>query len=185
MLENQTTFEKYSSRLSEVLHSVNSHEVEQMLSNLKDTILNDGIIYVIGNGGSASTASHFVNDLVIIAKRRGVHINAVSLVDNVSIITAIGNDQSFDDVFRMQLVKKLTDRDLVFSISASGNSINLINAVNLANAIGACTISLLGFNGGALRKISKYSCLVPTEFGEYGPVEDLHLSICHYLAASV
>jgi D-sedoheptulose 7-phosphate isomerase len=185
MLENKVTFEKYSSRVSEVLLSVNFQEVEQILSSLKETILSDGTIYVIGNGGSASTASHFVNDLVIIAKRRGVNINALSLVDNVSILTAIGNDESFDDIFRVQLVEKLTSRDLVFSISASGNSINLINAVKLANEIGARTISLLGFDGGALRKISKYSCLVPTEFGEYGPVEDSHLSICHYLAASV
>jgi len=185
MLENKVTFEKYSSRVSEVLLSVNFKEVEQILSNLKETILRDGTIYVIGNGGSASTASHFVNDLVIIAKRRGVNIKALSLVDNVSIVTAIGNDASFDDIFRVQLVDRLTSRDLVFSISASGNSINLINAVKLANEIGTCTISLLGFNGGALRKISKYSCLVPSEFGEYGPVEDSHLSICHYLAASV
>jgi len=168
-----------------VLLSVDFQEVEQILSNLKSTILSNGTIYVIGNGGSASTASHFVNDLVIITKRRGVVINALSLVDNVSILTAIGNDESFDDIFKIQLVKKLTSRDLVFSISASGNSINLINAVNLANEIGACTISLLGFNGGALRKISKYSCLVPTKFGEYGPVEDSHLSICHYLAANL
>jgi len=185
VLESQTNFKKYTSRVSEVLLSVDFQEVEQILSNLKSTILSNGTIYVIGNGGSASTASHFVNDLVIIAKRRGVNINALSLVDNVSILTAIGNDESFDDIFRIQLVKKLTSRDLVFSISASGNSINLINAVNLANEIGACTISLLGFNGGALRKISKYSCLVPTKFGEYGPVEDSHLSICHYLAANL
>jgi D-sedoheptulose 7-phosphate isomerase len=185
MVEKITDFKKYSLRVSELLDCVDSQEVEQILANLKSTILSKGTIYVLGNGGSASTASHFVNDLAIIAKRRGVNVNALSLVDNLAILTAIGNDETFDNIFKVQLLEKLTSHDLVFSISASGNSINLINAVEFANKIGACTISILGFNGGTLRKISKYSCLVPSEYGEYGPVEDLHLSICHYFASRI
>ena len=82
-------------------------------------------------------------------------------------------------------MNKLEKKDLVFSISASGNSSNLINAVKLANEIGASTSSLLGFSGGILKTISKNVCLVSTEEGEYGPVEDAHMSVCHYLALNV
>jgi D-sedoheptulose 7-phosphate isomerase len=79
----------------------------------------------------------------------------------------------------------LGKKDLVFSISASGNSSNLVNAVKLANEIGADTSSLLGFSGGILKTISKNVCLVLTKDGEYGPVEDAHMSVCHYLALNV
>jgi len=171
--------------MSEVLSLINPQEVNKLLESIKNTSLNNGTIYVLGNGGSASTASHFVNDLTIITMRRGVNIKAISLVDNVATITAIGNDESFDNIYKTQLFNRLEKKDLVFSISASGNSLNLVNAVKLANEIGANTSSLLGFSGGILKTISKNVCLVVTEEGEYGPVEDAHMSVCHFLALNV
>jgi D-sedoheptulose 7-phosphate isomerase len=168
--------------MSEVLSLINPLEVNKLLESIKNTTLNNGTIYVLGNGGSASTASHFVNDLTIITMRRGINIKAISLVESIATITAVGNDDSFDNIFKTQLMNKLEKKDLVFSISASGNSSNLVNAVKFANEIGTSTSSLLGFSGGILKTISKNYCLVSTEEGEYGPVEDAHMSVCHYLA---
>ena len=185
MQKNKNTFKTYSDRMSEILSSINSLEVHKLLSSIRNTMLNKGIVYVLGNGGSASTASHFVNDLAIITKRRGINVNAISLVDSVATITAIGNDESFSDIFKIQLLDKLQKKDLVFSISASGNSTNLVNAVIYANKIGADTSSLLGFSGGLLKTISKNVCLVQTKEGEYGPAEDAHMSVCHFLALNV
>ena len=182
MQKNESTFTSYSNRMSEVLSLINPLEVNKLLESIKNASLNNGTIYVLGNGGSASTASHFVNDLTIITMRRGVKIKAISLVDSIATITAIGNDESFNDIFKTQLLNRLEKKDLVFSISASGNSSNLVNAVKFANEIGATTSSLLGFSGGMLKTISKNFCLVLTKEGEYGPVEDAHMSVCHYLA---
>ena len=82
-------------------------------------------------------------------------------------------------------MNRLQTEDLVFCVSASGNSRNLINAVEFANALNVDTSSLLGFTGGILKSISRNTCLVPTNIGEYGPVEDVHLSVCHYLSLYV
>lgn len=182
MQKNESTFTSYSNRMSEVLSLINPLEVNKLLQSIKNASLNNGTIYVLGNGGSASTASHFVNDLTIITMRRGVKIKAISLVDSIATITAISNDESFENIFENQLLNRLEKKDLVFSISASGNSTNLVNAVKFANEIGATTSSLLGFSGGILKTISKNFCLVSTTEGEYGPVEDAHMSVCHYLA---
>jgi len=152
---------------------------------MKDTVANQGTIYVIGNGGSASTASHFSNDLRIIAQRREIMIKVFSLTDNSATITAIGNDIKFEDIFKSQLNGILSKVDLVFCISASGNSSNLISAVKYATDVGAQSVSLVGFDGGTLSKISSYHCLVPSDNGEYGQTEDIHLSICHYLAINM
>jgi D-sedoheptulose 7-phosphate isomerase len=185
MQKNSDSFTNYASRISKVLTLINPHEVVDLLNCIKKTISRNGTVYVLGNGGSASTASHFVNDLTVIAKRRNVFINAKSLADNIAIITAIANDENYESIFQKQLEGTLCKQDLVFSISVSGNSVNLINAVEYAHECGAETAALTGFNGGKLRIISKYNCLVPTEEGEYGPTEDIHMSICHFLAINI
>jgi len=182
---NEKNFTNYAERVTEILLRVNPAEVAALLKCITGTISRNGTLYVLGNGGSASTSSHFVNDLTIIAKRRKVYLNAVSLVDNSAIITAIGNDEGFENIFEKQLWGNLKKEDLVFCISASGNSQNLINAVKYASRLGVETAALLGFSGGILMSISEHSCLVKTSDGEYGPTEDVHLSICHYLAENI
>ena len=185
MNDYSKTFKSYTNRVSELLSLVDSFEVSNLLSSIKNTVINGGTVYVLGNGGSASTASHFVNDLTIMNRHKGLNIKAISLVDSVAIITAISNDESYGEVFKIQLLNRLQKNDLVFSISASGNSTNLINAVTYANELGATTSSLLGFDGGILKTKSKNICLVSSNVGEYGPVEDVHLAICHYLSLSI
>lgn len=178
-------FEKYSSRLSQILSLVDFNSIENVLHCLNKTIQNNGIIYVLGNGGSASTASHFVNDLAVVAKRGGTHVRAHCLSDNHAVITAISNDESFDYVFLRQVEGVLHKNDLLFMISVSGNSRNLLNAAKYANDLNINCVSLLGFDGGILKALSKEFCLVPTKIGEYGPAEDAHMAICHYLASRI
>lgn len=185
MVEIGMTFYSYRDRVDELYSKINEASIMGLLNAIQNVVTNKGSIYILGNGGSASTASHFATDLNNIAYKRGLKLKAFSLVDNVSIITSVGNDLSFENIFVVQLQSKLTAGDLVLCISASGNSINLVNAVNYSNKIGAKTASLLGFDGGFLKNISSISCHVPSRINEYGPVEDIHLSICHYLASSI
>lgn len=185
MVKKDNSFDSYRSRVIELYTRVNHDEIQVFANTIKNVITDSGTIYILGNGGSASTASHFATDLINLSHRLDIGLRVFSLVDNSSIISAIANDISFDDIFLAQLQNVLRSNDLVFSISASGNSTNLIKAVTYSNKIGAITASLLGFEGGILKNISKISCHLPTNINEYGPVEDVHLSICHYLASSV
>jgi D-sedoheptulose 7-phosphate isomerase len=137
-------------------------------------------IYVIGNGGSAATASHVACDLSKTAARPGRPlVRCVALTDNAAFMTAIGNDLSYDDLFSRQLENILEARDVVILITGSGNSPNLIKAAKLANARGAITVGWLGFDGGALAGLVKTALLVPCD--QYGVIEDMHLAINHIL----
>lgn len=137
-------------------------------------------VFVMGNGGSAATASHMATDLCKTAERRDrPMLKCISLTDNVAFITAIGNDLSFDDIFERQLMNLLNKGDTVILISGSGNSRNMIKAAKFAKARGAKTIGLLGFNGGKLMSLVDIPLLVPSE--QYGVIEDLHIGIGHVL----
>lgn len=138
-------------------------------------------VYVMGNGGSAATASHWATDLSKTAERAGhPPVRCVSLADNVAYITAIGNDLSFDEIFSRQLRNVLEKGDLVILISGSGNSPNLLRAAELARERGATVAALLGFDGGALLALAHIPVLVPSD--QYGCIEDLHMSVGHVLA---
>ena len=138
-------------------------------------------VFVIGNGGSAATASHLMTDLCKTASRKGKPlVRCLSLTDNVPFITAIGNDLSFDEIFSRQLENLLRPRDVVIMITGSGNSPNLLRAADFANKKGALTIGLLGFDGGKLRRKVKLPLLVPSD--QYGCVEDMHMAVGHIIA---
>jgi len=147
-------------------------------------------VFFIGNGGSAATASHFANDISI-GTRTGDKkpFRAVSLTDNVAVMTALANDEGYDRMFVDQLRVHMRAGDSLVAISASGNSPNLIEAVDYATSRGATVIGLTGFDGGKLREKSDISLHVPTAKGEYGPVEDVHMIFDHligsYLIAEV
>ena len=110
-------------------------------------------------------------------------IRAKSLCSNSSLITAIGNDLGFEYVFSHQILRQAQAGDVCFAISASGNSPNLIQAFEVCEKKGVKKIALLGFDGGRLLSMSDVAVLIPTRDGMYGPVEDVHLSVCHYLAS--
>jgi len=141
-------------------------------------------IFFMGNGGSAATASHFANDLAI-----GIHcpekpVRAVSLTDNVATMTAIANDDGYDQVFVKQLAVLMEPGDVVAVISASGNSPSVVKAVEFAKARGNHTVALTGFaTGGQVAALADTVVHVKTRPGEYGPVEDAHMVLDHLLAS--
>lgn len=171
----------YFAYLSEVFLKVDVNAVEKMINIILEARESGKTIYFIGNGGSAATASHFANDLAVGPRTTGKPFKVMSLTDNNAVMTAISNDFGYDDLFTKQLEAYLTDEDIVVAISASGNSPNVVKAIEYANARKCMTIGLTGFNGGKLKEVSKLSLHVPTEKGEYGPVEDLHMIFDHII----
>ena len=166
-------FSDYINEENRQLRAIGScAELEDIVKVIQDTI---GIVYVIGNGGSASTASHFAVDMVKTAKKR-----VISLCDNSGMITAISNDYHFIDCFEKQIEVLADSNDLLIAISVSGDSLNLIRGVQAAKRAGIKTIGLLGKKGGTLGKICDKKIIVQSE--DYGIVEDIHLAICHMIA---
>lgn len=140
-------------------------------------------IFFLGNGGSAATAAHFVNDLCYGPSPSQPQFRALCLSDNTPGLTAIANDHGYHEVFVRPLQVHLRQGDVVVALSASGCSENVLAAVAHANAQGAVTVALTGFDGGRLRSLVHHGVHVPTAHGEYGPVEDAHLVIGHLVTS--
>ncbi|ACZ41076.1 sugar isomerase (SIS) [Thermobaculum terrenum ATCC BAA-798] len=141
-------------------------------------------IYIVGNGGSAATASHFACDLSKGARVPGqTPFRVLSLTDNMSLVTAWANDSSFEHVFAEQLRPMIRQGDLLIVISASGNSPNVVFAAQVARDLGARVLGLTGKDGGKLRNIANLTITVPTEHIEQ--VEDAHLVMAHCICFSI
>ena len=156
--------------------------VERIVQCLRVARDNGATIYIAGNGGSAATASHWVNDLGKATKCAGrASLRVMSLSDNTSWLTALANDEGYDVVFSGQLDNFAQPGDVLIAISASGNSPNLLRAVELARQRSVFTIAFLGFDGGLLKnEVDEYLWL-PTEKGAYGLVESAHALLCHVI----
>ena len=159
--------------------------IEKIALKIDEIRTKNKFLFVAGNGGSASTASHFVNDLMKATRQEGntPFIKAISLTDNVSLITAISNDIDYGHIFQFPLESLSSQGDMLFVISASGNSENLVNAVDYSNKNGIYTAGLLGFDGGILNKKLNMSNLINTPIGEYEMVENMHSIICHLISS--
>ena len=140
-------------------------------------------IFFIGNGGSAATASHFANDIAIGTRTYEKPFRAISLCDNQAVITAIANDDGYEKIFSQQLQVLLKKQDVVIAISASGNSPNLIQAIDIAKKMGAISVGISAFDGGKMKEMVDVSLHVPTEKGEYGPAEDAHMVLDHLVSS--
>ena len=175
--------QSYFSYLGEVLARVDRAALTRVVNALLAARASGGTIYTLGNGGSAATAAHFANDLVVSVKAPGPPFRAQSLSANVPILTAVSNDFGYDRVFVHQLEGRLSNRDVVIAFSASGNSPNVVEAIRYAAQCGAATIGFSSFDGGALKELSAISVHVPTQRGEYGPAEDAHLALEHMLTS--
>lgn len=174
---------KYLEYLSSLFSEINLEEIEKIVSIFEKARENEKTIFIIGNGGSASTASHMSEDLSKGTYAEGKKpFKTISLTDNTSYITALANDEGYENVFLGQLKCLLKKDDVVVSISASGNSPNLIEAVKYANSKGATTIGIIGFDGGKLKDLCKHNFIVKTDKGMYGPVEDMHLIVEHIIS---
>ena len=138
-------------------------------------------VFVMGNGGSASTASHFVCDLSLQTALKGrPRVRVIGLTDNMAVITARANDVDYGSIFKEQLVTYLNPGDVVIGISASGNSVNVLNAVEYARGRGAMTIGFSGFGGGKLKEIAHRNIILSCR--DYGQVEDSHLCLAHIIS---
>ena len=173
------TFSKnYFDYLKTLIDQLNIENVSAFIELILHAREDDKTIFFIGNGGSASTASHFVNDISLGSRQFEKPFRAISLCDNQAVITAIGNDDGYENIFLQQLQTQAKSGDVLVSISASGNSPNIIKAVNWANSNNIQTVGLSAFDGGKLSKLVNLNIHVPTKVGEYGPAEDLHMVIC-------
>ena len=173
---------EYLRAFTGLLRLVDLDAIEHTVEHLRRVRDSDGTVYIAGNGGSAATASHWANDLgkTIKASSRAF-MRVISLSDNVPWLTALANDEGYERVFSGQLENFAGPGDLFFVISASGNSQNLIEAVELARERGVVTIGLLGFDGGVLKGLVDEYLWLPTEQGEYGLVESGHSVVCDIL----
>ena len=166
----------------------NLREVSQIIKNIFEKLIsardNDQTIYVMGNGGSASTATHFTSDLlktsIVKNKKR---FKAHSLSDNIPVVLAWANDDEYNNVFLGQLENFLKENDIVIGFSGSGNSGNVIKAIEFANNNNATTISFTGKGGGILSKISQIILTVPSD--EMLTIETMHLLICHLITTMI
>ena len=137
-------------------------------------------IYAIGNGGSASTASHFVNDMGKGASiGRETRFKTISLTDNVEWMTALSNDLCYEDVYVEQLKNFAEPGDVLLAISGSGNSENVLRAVRYANEVGCVTVGFTGFEGGKLRELVQHCVVIPSD--HMGRIEDMHLILQHMI----
>lgn len=158
--------------------------IQQMIDILLTARMGGKQVFVMGNGGSASTASHFAADLAKNTRIIGLpHFRVIALTDNVASITAYANDEGYENVFCQQLAGLINPGDVVVGISASGKSANVLKAIELANAARATTIGLTGFSGGLLGTMVDLHINVPSNRIEQ--VEDIHLMIDHMVLSAI
>jgi D-sedoheptulose 7-phosphate isomerase len=168
--------------LGALLAALDVGALARIAQRLREVRQRGGTVFVAGNGGSAATATHFAGDLGKATKaRHGARLRAISMTGNEAWLTSLSNDEGYERSVAGQLENFITKDDLLVLISASGNSPNLLAAVEEAERQGAATTALLGFDGGRLKdRVGDY-LHVPTEWGEYELVEDVHEAACHML----
>ena len=170
----------YFSELEQMMQAISLSDLQAVLSILEEAYHNGHRIFVMGNGGSAATASHFALDLAKNTIMPGApRLKAISLTDHVPLITAWSNDTHYEHIFAEQLANLIEPGDVVIGISASGDSPNVINAVKLAQQSRAATIGLLGATGGKLKSIVDAAVLAPGQNIEQE--EDAHMILAHVI----
>ena len=174
----------YIDRLMNSISFVSDKTLSIYLELLVEAFNRRAQIFIVGNGGSAATASHFATDLNKIKNSNGLVGRAISLCDNSSLITAYANDISFDLIFKEQLKNLANSKDILIAISASGKSKNIIEAINYAKKNDIYSVALVGFDSGDMG-ICDLVIHTESKVGDYGPTEDAHSIICHYLAENL
>jgi D-sedoheptulose 7-phosphate isomerase len=178
--KNIVQFSKsYFDYLKEIFDKINLLEIQVFVETILSARERGSTIFFMGNGGSAATASHFANDLAFGSNDYEKPFKVMSITDNVPVLTALGNDYGYNEIFVRQLKIYGEKDDVLVGISASGNSQNLINAFEYANSIGIRTVALTAFDGGKMKNIAEQGVHVPTEIKEYGPAEDMHMILDH------
>lgn len=181
---SQLSWNKYYSDLNQALREVSLSSVENLLTLLREVVGTDRTIWVIGNGGSAATASHFCVDLSKgCATRIQKTIRAVPLMDLVPMQTAWSNDESYGVALEMSLRNFARRGDILFAISGSGNSINILNALKAVSDLGVESVGLTGFKGGQMSRLVNLEINVPSD--DMQIIEDSHHAICHFISREI
>jgi D-sedoheptulose 7-phosphate isomerase len=170
----------YVAELKETLDRLDAMVIEDIIAILHEARVNRRQIFIMGNGGSASTASHFVCDLAKNTRQENwPHFRVIGLTDNMAIFSAYANDEGYENVFAMQLASLIQPGDVVIGISTSGNSENVLRAITLANDMDATTIGFTGFDSGRLGSMVDIHSHTPSDCIEH--VEDIHLMLEHLI----
>ena len=175
---------QYLARAQRELAKLDVHGIDAFADAIEESYRRDQFVFIIGNGGSASNASHFCEDLgksTVGDFEKQKRLKALSLTDNTSYLTAWANDTQYERVFVEQLKNLGSRGDLLIAISGSGNSPNVLRAVEWANAHGLRTFALTGYDGGKLKKLAQQSLHV--KLADMGMVESIHLLLFQYVLA--
>lgn len=176
--------ETYLTELEHVIHTLSRVEVRAAAEALMQAWRVQKQVFIIGNGGSAATASHMMNDLNKFTRVAGQpRFRAIALTDNVPWLTAVGNDQSYNDIFVEPLQSLLQPGDTLIAISASGNSPNIVKAVEYAKAHAATIIGFCGRPGGKLAQLADVKVIIPSD--RIGQQEDGHMILDHVLSLAL
>ena len=180
MSNSSQIIKNYINEISTTLAKLPVESIEQVVQVLEAARIQKKRVFLFGNGGSAATASHFACDLAKGATADGKpRLRAISLTDNIPLLSAWANDASYEDIFTQQLEGLVEPGDVVIGISGSGRSANVINALRLARSAGAVTIGLTGFDGSELKDMVDLCITVPNNSMEQ--VEDIHLILEHII----
>ena len=174
----------YITELEETLSRLPEALIDEVIGLMHEARLDRKQIFVMGNGGSAATASHFVCDLAKNTRKEGLpNFRVIGLSDNMAIFSALANDEGYHNVFAQQLESFVQPGDIVIGISASGNSPNVLGAIELANRAGARTVGFTGFDGGKLGGMVEMNIRVDSKCIEH--VEDIHLMLEHLICKAL
>ena len=177
---NKERITDYINKEIETLKNLNIDKIDEVIDILDNALKTNKKIYVFGNGGSGSTASHITSDFnKAIFKKIDKRFNFICLNDNIPLMLAISNDVSYEDIFVYQLKGHLNKDDIIIGISGSGNSKNIIKACMYAKEIGSTIIGFTGYNGGKLKEIANYS--LDSNINDMQISEDIHLMFEHLM----
>ena len=172
----------YLERVCQVIRDLDRTQVETLSDLIERQYRSGRFVFIIGNGGSGANASHLCEDLAKCTLRdfeTQRRLKVLSLTDNLPWVTAIANDLSYREVFLEQLKSLASEGDLLIAISGSGNSPNILSAVDWANSHGLTTLGLTGFGGGALKTLAHHNLHVPID--DMGIAESVHLTVFHWV----
>ena len=176
----------YLEHLKALLDRLPVNRVAAMIDEIESAAVRQSSVFFIGNGGSASIASHFVNDLRYGTRAEGhPTIRAEGLADNLAVLTALANDEGYERTFVSQLEGRLRAEDVVVALSVSGNSPNIVEALRYAREVGATIISCTGFDGAKIREYADIDLHLGVAHGEYGPAEDVFMILDHLVYSCI
>ena len=182
-MDLKNNFIKYVNLINSITNDTDFKVVEELFKEMTNCFESRGRIFLAGNGGSAAIANHASADLAKLSKN-GNYLNVISLTTNIPQLTANSNDEGYENALTLNLRNfYINNKDIIITISSSGNSKNIINLIEYATKNKAKSYSLLGFDGGSAKNTEGNFIVFNYKNGYYGPIEDIHMMLFHYIPA--